>query len=152
VSVIDIMPRLLATLRAEEGTVLAVYDDATSKPIVPGSHVVGHPTIGTGRCLSSRNGITDLEAYVLLQNDCERVFASLDDKLPWWRQMTPARQVVLAGMAFQMGIIGLLAFKRTLAAMERGDYATAAQGMIVSLWAQQTPARAGRMATLMRQG
>lgn len=147
----DLQIRLLALLRQEEGTRLACYDDATGKPIVPGSHVVGHPTIGTGRALDT-NGISDIEGYVLLQNDIEKIFNQLDARLPWWRGMTLGRQTVLASMTFQLGIVGLLAFKRTLAAMERGDYATAAQGMIVSLWAQQTPARAGRMASLMRSG
>lgn len=55
-------------------------------------------------------------------------------------------------MAFQMGIVGLLGFTNTLAAIKRGDYAAAATGMLASLWARQTPARAKRMADMMRAG
>jgi lysozyme len=60
--------------------------------------------------------------------------------------------VVLQAMAFQMGIDGLLGFTGTLAAVQRGDYEAAAKGMLASLWARQTPSRAGRMAAMMRQG
>lgn len=142
---------LLPMLRAEEGTRLVVYDDATGLPITPGSRVVGHPTIGTGRCLDT-NGITTAEADYLLTADIAKVSAQLDLALPWWRSLTPARQAVLASMAFQMGIKGLLGFRGTLAAVETGAYREAADRMLASLWAKQTPKRAERLAALMRQG
>jgi lysozyme len=66
--------------------------------------------------------------------------------------MTATRQAVLAAMGFQLGIAGLLAFKATLRAMEAGSYAMAAAGMLASKWASQTPARAQRMAAIMREG
>ena len=72
--------------------------------------------------------------------------------LPWVAQLDEIRQAVLIGMAFQMGTAGLVGFKNTLAMIERGDYAGAAQGMLNSRWAQQTPARAHRMARQMETG
>src|SRR5699024_12529627 len=69
-----------------------------------------------------------------------------------------ARQGVLLKMCFQMGIgsaahgTGLLGFKNTLAMIERGDYESAAQGMMNSVWAKQTPNRAKRLAEQMRTG
>jgi lysozyme len=138
-----------ALLEREEGLRLAVYDDATGKPLLPGMTVVGHPTIGIGRCLD-RKGITEAEARVLLENDLAEVRAQVAQALPWSTRLSEARQVVLQAMAFQMGISGLLGFKGTLAAIQRGDYTAAAQGMLNSLWARQTPARAGRMAEMMR--
>ena len=53
---------------------------------------------------------------------------------------------------FQMGVDGLLGFKNTLAMIQSGRYSDAAKGMLSSLWAKQTPARAKRMSEQMRTG
>jgi lysozyme len=142
---------LLPMLRVEEGTRLLVYDDATGAVIRPGTKVIGHPTIGCGRCLDT-NGITDAEADYLLSNDIAKVSAQLDAALPWWRDQTPARQAVLASMVFQMGLKGTLGFTQTLAAVRAGAYAAAATRMLASTWAKQTPARVERLAAMMRKG
>ena len=48
---------------------------------------------------------------------------------------------------------GLSGFGRMLAAMERGDYDTAAKEMLDSKWAKQdSPARARRLAKVMVRG
>lgn len=142
---------LLPMLRAEEGLRLQVYDDATGKPIGPGSHVIGHPTIGVGRALDV-NGITDEEADLLLSADLAKLTAQLDMALPWWRDLTPNRQAVLGSMVFQLGLKGTLAFRQTLAAVRAGNYSAAASGMLASAWAKQTPDRVERLAALMRKG
>ncbi|MGU3777520.1 hypothetical protein [Burkholderia metallica] len=67
------------------------------------------------------------------------------------RQLDPVRQRVVINMAFNMQG-GLLTFTNTLAAMKRGDYAAAADGMLASKWAAQVGARATRLATMMRSG
>jgi lysozyme len=68
-------------LEREEGLRLAVYDDATGKPLLPGMKVVGHPTIGIGRCLD-RKGITEAEARALLENDLAKVRSQVAKALP----------------------------------------------------------------------
>jgi lysozyme len=138
-------------LESEEGLRLTVYDDATGKPLLPGMTIVGHPTIGIGRCLD-RKGITEVEARYLLENDLQEVRAQVAKELPWSAKLSVSRRVVLEAMAFQMGIDGLLGFRNTLAMVQRGDYAGAAAGMLNSLWARQTPARAKRMSEMMRLG
>ena len=55
-------------------------------------------------------------------------------------------------MAFQMGVMGLMAFRNMLKAVEEGRFADAATAMIASRWAQQTPGRALRLAEAMRTG
>jgi lysozyme len=138
-------------LESEEGLRLTVYDDATGKPLLPGMTIVGHPTIGIGRCLD-RKGITEVEARYLLENDLQEVRAQVAKELPWSAKLSVSRRIVLEAMAFQMGIDGLLGFRNTLAMVQRGDYAGAAAGMLNSLWARQTPARAKRMSEMMRLG
>jgi lysozyme len=142
---------LAALLAREEGLRLTVYDDATGQPLRPGSTLRGHPTIGIGRCLD-RRGITAAEALALLENDLAEIRAGVAQALPWVAELTPNRRTVLEAMAFQLGLAGLLGFKGTLAALRRGDHEAAAAGMLASLWARQTPARAQRMAAMMRAG
>ena len=96
----------------------------------------GKLSIGVGRNLDDV-GISKSEAEYMLHNDILNVQIELDRNLPWWRKMSEARQLVLANMAFNMGIQTLLGFKNTLSAMERGDYAAAAVGMGSSKWAVQ---------------
>ncbi|MFC7552623.1 glycoside hydrolase family protein [Pseudoroseomonas wenyumeiae] len=111
----------------------------------------GHPTIGIGRCLD-RRGITTAEALGLLENDLAEIRTAVAAALPWAAELTGNRRMVLEAMAFQLGLAGLLGFKGTLAALRRGDHEAAAAGMLASLWARQTPARAQRMAMMMRAG
>ena len=133
---------------AAEGLRLKPYRDS-----------VGKLSIGIGRNLDDK-GISNAEASVMLHNDIDEHCALLDKYLPWWRSLDEIRQRVIANMAFNMGIgpsaehpTGkLLTFKNTLAAMERGDYEAAANGMSSSAWAKQVGIRATRLIEMMRSG
>ena len=134
---------VVRSLRGEEGEVLHEYKDH-----------LGYSTIGIGRLIDKRKGggITSEEAVYLLGNDVDKVIDQLNKRLPWWTKLDDARKGVLINMAFQMGIDGLLGFKNTLRMIEQGRYTDAANGMMQSLWARQTPARAKRMSEQMRTG
>ena len=80
--------QLVADLERDEGCELLPYTDTVDKL-----------TVGIGRNLTDR-GISLEEAHYLLQRDIDLVVADLDRALPWWREMTPARQRVLANMCF----------------------------------------------------
>lgn len=134
-----------------EGFRLTVYDDADGKPIIPGKLVKGHATIGIGRALDT-HGISQAEAQYLYQNDKEAVYSALQHSLDWFGSLDDTRQAVLASMAFQLGIAGLLAFKTTLSLIHAGDYAGAAAAMLQSKWATQTPSRAKMLANTMQYG
>lgn len=135
---------LVQELRRDEGVMRKPYKDT-----------VGKLTIGVGRNLDDV-GLSDDEMDYLLKNDIKRVEADLDRALPWWREMSPNRQRVLANMCFNMGLgnskRGLLSFRNTLEKMRTGDYAGAARGMLASQWARQVKGRAHRLADLMRAG
>jgi len=115
---------------------------------------LGYWTIGIGRLIDKRRdgGISREEALLLLRNDVKRIRQSFDEGIPWWTDLNRARQAVLIGMAYQMGVPGLMAFRNTLAALHNEDYAAAARGMRASKWARQTPGRAERMAKQMETG
>lgn len=139
----SLIQNLTDQLRRDEGEVLHAYTDH-----------LGFWTIGIGRLIDKRKGggITKDEAAYLLQNDIAKFTMALRARLAWFDGLDEARQGVLANMAFQMGIDGLLGFKNTLALIERGEYEAAAGGMLQSKWAQQTPERAARLAKQMATG
>ena len=58
--------------------------------------------------------------------------------------------LVVSAMCFQMGRRGVLKFKKMIQAINDCNYDKAADEMLDSLWAKQTPERAKRMASLMR--
>ena len=111
----------------------------------------GKLTIGVGRNLEDR-GITREESAVLLANDIADMERELQRALPWVARLDEVRARVLVDMAFNLGVVGLLAFKRTLAAIEAGQYQQAATMMLDSKWAKQVGGRAERLSRMMATG
>jgi lysozyme len=111
----------------------------------------GKLTIGYGTNIE--DGISLDEAEFLLRNranlalmDCARTF-------PWFAELDAIRQGVIVQMAYQMGVDGVRGFRKMLAAIDRGDFAAAADEMLESKWARHdSPARAARHAATMRTG
>lgn len=87
-----------------------------------------------------------------LDADIEEKTRQVEAALPWFGQLNEPRKAVLIGMAFQMGINGLLGFKNTLAAMRDERWANAAEGMRQSKWGKQTPKRVNRLAHQVETG
>ena len=116
----------------------------------------GEPwTIGYGHCGPEvHEGLvwTLQQARDALKADIAKAVAALDANAPWWRSLSDPRQDALANMAFNLGWTRLSGFKNTLAAMKRGDFEAAAQGMLASKWASQVKGRAKRLAEQMRTG
>ncbi len=133
------LSKLLSELSRDEGRRLKPYLDT-----------VGKMTIGVGRNLTDV-GISYEESNLLLDNDIARTLTWLDLNLPWWRNLDEVRQRVLINMAFNLGD-KLLTFVNALAAMQRRDYALAADNMLASKWVKQVGNRAKRLAHMMRTG
>lgn len=133
-------PNLLADIEREEGCKLHAYRDS-----------LGVWTCGVGHTagVTATTVYTAPDAIAILHDDVAAVEHGLDARLSWWRKLSDNRQDVLVQMAFQMGVDGLLGFRMTLAAVRIGQYTAAAAGMRNSTWANQTPARANRMASQM---
>lgn len=139
-------------LRTNEDLRLTVYDDASGKPIGPGSQVIGKPTIGIGTLLCSPGGITPAEANYLLANRIAIATAAADQLVPGLQQSDPVRFDVLTELAFQLGATGLAKFTNTLQAVRAGRWNDAADEMLESVWASQTPSRAQELSQIMRRG
>lgn len=138
--------QLAGTLRTAEGP----------GPMLHGRHVpytdsVGVLTIGYGRAIG-RIGITEDEAELLLEHDVDRVIRDLDFACSWWRKLDEARQGALAELCFQLGLDGLLGFRRMLDALRTSDYAAAGAELLASKYAVQVAGRAHRIATVFATG
>ena len=136
--------QLTAQLRRDEGIKATAYQDH-----------LGFWTIGVGRMIDSRKpgaGLRPDEIDYLLKNDIADRVQALTKALPWFDRLDEARRGVLLNMAFQLGTAGLLGFKSTLALIAAGKHAEAAEQMLKSKWAAQTPARAKRLAEQMKTG
>lgn len=136
--------KLTEQLRRDEGTMATAYKDH-----------LGFITIGVGRLIDSRKpgaGLRPDEIDYLLRNDINDRVAALQKALPWFVKLDQARQGALINMAFQMGTAGLLAFRQTLGLVRDGKYAEAADQMLESKWAEQTPGRAKRLSEQMKTG
>ena len=132
--------KLAKQLTIDEGRRALIYLDS-----------VGKWTGGVGRNLVDRP-FSDDEIDLMLKNDIATAEKELDRRLPWWREMTPARQNALANMCFNLGINRLLGFVQALTHMSAGQFDAAAREMLDSKWAKQVGARATRLAILMRTG
>ena len=132
--------KLAAQLEIDEGKRARIYTDT-----------VGKVTGGVGRNLTDR-AFSEDEIALMLKNDIAIVERDLDRALPWWREMTEARQNVVANMCFNLGITRLMQFVNTLTLIRARRYDAAAAEMLNSTWARQVGARATRLADLMRKG
>lgn len=137
----------------------------------------GYWTIGIGRNLET-NGLTDAECHMIFgeilpkdeaierlkkqkitPHQSETLFmndlAKVEEACYRNIKMTgnDARRAVIINMAFQLGIAGLLKFKKTIAFYESENFADAAEELIDSKYAREdTPERAQLMREQMLTG
>ena len=116
----------------------------------PYTDTVGKLTIGVGRNLTDV-GISKQEAMYLLHDDIQKVQEQLAEQ-SWFSGLNEARQMAITDMAFNLGLQGLLGFKKAIAALQAGDFASAASEMLNSKWAEQVGARARELANIVRTG
>ena len=109
----------------------------------------GYLTIGYGRNLETK-GITREEAEILLLNDVKEVEKQLRQKLPFFNKLSSVRKEVLINMAFNLGINGLMKFKRMLHELEHEDYDKASEEMKDSKWYHQVKNRAKELVYAMK--
>lgn len=105
--------------------------------------VSGNLTVGYGTDLVA-SPLTGEEGLFLLHFRMERKWAELTMRRPWLVELPDAAKIVLIDMAYQMGVSGLLKFKRMFGALQQGDFGLAAEELLDSRYAKQTPRRAHR--------
>lgn len=133
----DLAHRLVSE---EEGRIAHVYQDTRKLW-----------TIGVGCCVDPKVGgaLCDEAIDVQLEHDM-RTARNRAAVLPGFDQCNEVRQAVLVSMCFQLG--ELKTWPNFKAALARGDFDSAAEEGMDSLWAKQTPARAQRQMYMLRTG
>lgn len=113
----------------------------------------GYLTIGYGHLIDERRGgaIPREIGEALLDWKLDQVEAALDREFPSWRGLSESAQRAVAAMAYQLGVGGLKGFAKMWAALGRHDYVTAQHEALDSKWARQTPARALRVAAMLKE-
>ncbi len=126
----------------------------------------GKKTIGVGHCLDTnpltaeeekvlgdwQHGISHCAALYLLRNDIKRVCISLKKKIDFFKNLDAERQYALVDMAFNLGVQGLLKFKKMLKALRRKDYEKASEECLNSQYAKEVGRRAERIAHTLKTG
>ena len=131
-------------LKREENCRLLAYLDTEGVPTIGWGHTGSEVHLGLvwGQEMADQT----------LELDIDHVIDQLDQMLPWWRTLDDIRANVLAKMAYQMGIGGLLGFKQMLAHVKADEWDLAKAAGLDSLWARQTPERADRELTELDTG
>lgn len=133
------MSRLKDRIKQHEGKSYTVYIDS-----------VGLRSVGYGRCID-RVPFSQDEIDLMFENDFRRAQDAAETFFVY-SQLNRARRGVLVEMCYQMGPGGVETFAKFLDAAMAGDYDTAADEMLDSKWARQTPARARALAKMFREG
>ena len=132
------MKDLLEKIKHHEGFVEHVYDDS-----------LGIPTIGYGFAIKDLVLEEDLCDEILLRK-LRILGRSVMGKFPFFDSLPSECKSVLMEMCYQLGVRGVSKFKKALKAMEDGDWEKAADEMLDSKWAKQTPGRAKEMSDIIR--
>ena len=117
----------------------------------PYTDTTGHLTIGIGRNLTDR-GIFLNEAIEMLDNDVTYFTDWLSNNLEFFPELNDVRQMVMISMCFNLGVKGILDFKKMIDALANKDYDTAANEILDSKARHQTGDRYEKLADMMRTG
>ncbi len=131
------MSRLLERVLEHEGFESKPYPDQLSG---------GEPyTFGHGLTYITRE-----ESEVIVKVRLDTAYEQLKAVHPWIDERPAEAQEVVTEMAFQMGVHGCLNFTNMWNAIMNRDYVRAADEMMSSKWAKQTPKRALNLSLIMR--
>lgn len=127
------MNDLIQSIKANEGFMAKPYPDNI--------HGWNVPTFGHGLTY-----ITEAESEMIVRNRVEKIREELGVRQPAFKTLTQQRQDSLIEMAYQLGVAGLMQFRKMWEAIEQKDFETARNEALNSKWAKQTPKRAIRVA------
>ena len=136
------MNELIEMLRRHEGVRDKVYLCSA-----------GYETIGVGRNISEDGlGLSEDEIDYLLNNDIKRVREELTEEYYWFAGLNDARQDAMIDLSFNLGQTRLRGFVKSLEAMAREDFDTAADEFMDSKWSEQVGDRAVEVTEIIRTG
>ena len=140
------MDRLLESVKKHEGYRNKVYLDT-----------LGKRTVGVGHLCVEDFWEDDKEyeekfLMTILEHDLSDAIKGANDLMAenGCMDMNEKAHELIIEMVFQLGKTGVSKFRNMWKALSALDYSTAAEQMLDSRWAKQTPNRANGMADIMR--
>jgi lysozyme len=121
---------LLSSIRKHEGFRSKVYKDT-----------LDFDTIGYGFAVKDLVLDEDI-ANIILQRKLEALIRSIEFKFSWYADLPNAVKDVVIEMCYQLGVKGFSKFRKTIKHLENEEWELAADEMLDSKWAVQTPNRA----------
>ena len=119
----------------------------------------GCPTIGIGTKIGPKNASLELYQFTVTEESAKQLLADEVNKKrtelmkrEWFVGLDVVRSDIVLSMAYQLGISGLLKFKKMISAIEKEDWEEASAQAVDSRWAKQTPKRAHRHAAVLLNG
>ena len=116
---------------------------------VPYKCTADKTTIGFGFNLEAWP-LTPAECLPILKSRADKVKADLANRIGFFYRLPEAAQDVLVNMGYQMGVAGVMGFKKTLEYMRDGRWEDAYHEMQRSDWVKDTPNRCRRLADVIR--
>lgn len=95
--------------------------------------------------------LSDDAIDMMLNNDIREFAAKVNDVVDI-QKCGEVRFCALVNMAFNLGFMGMLAFKNMLRSFNAGHYTEAADHALDSRWAKQVGARSMEIATIIEEG
>ena len=137
----------LVIIKKEEGCKLAPYYCSEEYPTIGWGCRIGNkyeplPPILWTQALADKN----LEKTIAV--NLKTIMAN-PDLFRAYKNCGDVQRAVFESMTYQLGVYGVLEFKRFLSALYGGDYLEASSEMLKSLAARQTPERWKRAAKMM---
>ena len=109
----------------------------------------GYDTIGYGFAIKDLDLDEDLAEEILLRK-LEKLIERVRNKFDWLDDVPHEVQGVIVEMSYQMGVSGVSKFKKALHAMQMFKWELAADELLDSRWAKQTPNRAKELSNIIR--
>ena len=144
----EFMVRLKDEVSADEGVVLEVYLDHLGYPTVGVGHLIleGDQEYGEGTGFK----INQTRCDELFYQDIKNVLNDCEGHLSEWSTYPEEVKLIVANMAFNLGITRLKKFKMMFSALNEGDWVEASKQGLDSKWAKQVYNRAHRLMDRLR--
>tara|TARA_Y100000401_G_scaffold101213_2_gene90626 strand:+ start:1951 stop:2415 length:465 start_codon:yes stop_codon:yes gene_type:complete len=141
--------RLKEEITADEGKVLEIYKDHLGYPTVGVGHLILESDEEFGQPIGTK--ITETRCDELLFRDLNIVLSECEDRFHNnWIDWPEEVKLIIANMAFNLGLTRLVKFKKMFAALNEGDYKKASEEGLDSRWAKQVYNRAKRLMNRLR--
>ncbi len=105
-----------------------------------------------GQVRSGKESLSESQISALLASDAKSAISSARSLFPDFDKYDPARQTVLADLAYNLGEAKLSKFKSFINAVKAKDWDRAAQDLRDSKWYSEVGKRAGRNVEALRTG